>query len=923
MAQPLFDEHPLQDYLRQSGDDFEPMPGAMSDLSGPFSEECVDFPDADLKLWSWLPTPAVRLAEFLNVVVTSVQNHQSTLQEFSEHFKYDVISSSLLSSSLSPPSTSRPRSSPSPDDVPSNDHDLNPTTPLPPPPPSHPLIHRSPAWSLVLVCLCPISLFLDSFMLYVLVGTALYYFESYTLASGNLPDFIPPTFGTLKDLIAAAHLWDSTVHETINLLEIEESISPSSPPSSPLRAALHSALQSTQTQFDNVRHVLVGLTSPSSLAQLTEMYAPPSPMKLTPLHSRSGSATAASRTSVNPTPKSDKRATWNGSIPFSYVALADAGSPSRQSLKRWEKRRSDVSALLLRPSGIVMSAPTTPGLVRSLEGVEEEKAIQSDLSGLSEQEADADAVVQPEERGQFASAALELRRERRSRGIEVFLPSSRSPPPKYTPINSQPSFSSHITRIGSKSPHSTPTSPRSSYSASRFTTMQIPRHPLSLHSLNLALNGALSARRYAASHLLALRFGSGGSLDDGERVTESYWEDVRAVIALLTSALANATAPLIGALDSAEGERLRTENPTPSASHSRSSSESPERASPLYHQEELRRRRRRAHRSSSHFASFAPLPGHLTRFAAHVDALTNALNDARESLESCVASLRDSDTTLTSHSPLQDADAPALQAYERVRRELGLALRECERGREPLLELLRPPSADEDEEDEDEDRVPALGPDAESSDSDKDAAHARSPSLSPLFSARTTPLAQEQEQQEGDEGGDGDENHDRERGGVLVVGLERLPPPGIEQVFEADPDADAGDDAHRLARPRSKLSRAERIAAVKSRRVNALLGNAGDDDGDSSPVGAGGEKQWGPGGDVVQELKDVIWKVGEQRRLREQQRQVVSEAGRQQESLRAQASDSAVPAVLTAGMVTQEPEMVDDVFVSPSSSPLI
>jgi hypothetical protein len=28
--------------------------------------------------------------------------------------------------------------------------------------------------------------------------------------------------------------------------------------------------------------------------------------------------------------------------------------------------------------------------------------------------------------------------------------------------------------------------------------------------------------------------------------------------------------------------------------------------------------------------------------------------------------------------------------------------------------------------------------------------------------------------------------------------------------------------------------------------------------------------QWAPVGDVVQELKDVIWKVGEQRRMREQ-----------------------------------------------------
>jgi hypothetical protein len=82
MAQPLFNEHPLQDYLRrsfalafsshlltfhlftESGDIFEPMPGAMSDLPDPFSEECADTDsDADLKLWSWLPTPTLRLVQ--------------------------------------------------------------------------------------------------------------------------------------------------------------------------------------------------------------------------------------------------------------------------------------------------------------------------------------------------------------------------------------------------------------------------------------------------------------------------------------------------------------------------------------------------------------------------------------------------------------------------------------------------------------------------------------------------------------------------------------------------------------------------------------------------------------------------------------------------------------------------------------------
>jgi hypothetical protein len=93
-------------------------------------------------------------------------------------------------------------------------------------------------------------------------------------------------------------------------------------------------------------------------------------------------------------------------------------------------------------------------------------------------------------------------------------------------------------------------------------------------------------------------------------------------------------------------------------------------------------------------------------------------------LESCVASLRDDTTTIdttstnaatnstythTPHDSTQDVvDSPALLAYERLRRELGLALRECEHGRGPLLELLRPPSADEDDEDE-EGGVPLLG----------------------------------------------------------------------------------------------------------------------------------------------------------------------------------------------------------------------
>jgi len=315
--------------------------------------------------------------------------------------------------------------------------------------------------------------------------------------------------------------------------------------------------------------------------------------------------------------------------------------------------------------------------------------------------------------------------------------------------------------------------------------------------------------------------------------------------------------------------------------------------------------------------------------------MTNALDDAREHLESCVASLRDGTSTGTAHNDpnsTQDiVDAPALCAYERFRRELGLALRECERGREPLLELLRPPSADEDE----EDRVPDFGLDAESSDSDKDASQARSPppfslSPSPLSSVRTDAVLVQEKQQRQQQGDD--EEDAATLGDVLVVGLERLPPPGIEQVFEADANVDDDNRAHR--RPRPRLSRAERIAAAKARRAATTAADvsasglglsviAVDHGGEDDTIYPGAEKQqskrWGgPGGDVVQELKDVIWKVGEQRRLREekmqQQQQVVAGTGTEAAVSVASGdnTDNTVDAREPSPLST-----VEDVFTSP------
>ena len=73
-------------------------------------------------------------------------------------------------------------------------------------------------------------------------------------------------------------------------------------------------------------------------------------------------------------------------------------------------------------------------------------------------------------------------------------------------------------------------------------------------------------------------------------------------------------------------------------------------------------------------------------------------------------------------------------------------------------------------------------------------------------------------------------------------------PPGVEQVFESDVQVGV------YTRERSKLPREERIKLAKARREQQA---------DEERPEA---EKWGPGGEVVQELKDVIWKVGERRR---------------------------------------------------------
>ena len=404
---------------------------------------------------------------------------------------------------------------------------------------------------------------------------------------------------------------------------------------------------------------------------------------------------------------------------------------------------------------------------------------------------------------------------------------------------------------------------------SKFTNLQSTRHPLSLSALNCAVQSAIAAKRYTCSHLLALRF--------SDEEDEGYWEDVRSVMGLLISTLADASSRLSEALDEAEQQNLRDQIPTPPCVDLSFEGETTFRDEQSYNP---------THKSPKRPTqiSFAPMPNHLSRFAAHVTAISAALDDARDNLEQCISTLKEDSSPSSSFSgPSQElrrsrnspklaestpeeaeAEIPiALQAYERLRRELGLALRECERGRDRLLEIVNPPVPSDEEEFDD---LPSLGhdlsDDSEKTDPISPALDDESDMAAPVKVGKVSTLVV------GSEGGDG--------GGTLIDDVtshllltattKHLPKPGIEEVFEADMGTKAI-----YSRERSKLTREERIKAAKARRESGLGlgvidGGRGSQDDDVEPQKMRGIEKWGPGREVVQELKDVIWKVSEKRR---------------------------------------------------------
>lgn len=655
--------------------------------------------------------------------------------------------------------------------------------------------------------------------------------------------------------------------------------------------------------------------------------------------------------------ETNKRATWNGS----YSNLSRSNTSPAQMFRRklnGKLRGSEIPPQSAKQTSS-FSAPVTPFLDGLKEVREEVGALGQEIeiphdcnmaagADRSEKGEGGSLSVIPSDGDQFGRAALDTKRKHMSGGREVFRRMG------YDSIGSPGPSSSRHHQNSSLSP------------SSRFTSLQTSRHPLSISALNRALQGALSAKRYTCSHLLALRF----------EEEEEYWEDVRSVMTLLTTSLVDAAERVMEALDEAEKRRVKDETPSlPSLSrevsaspsdqatsppqrtiplqsrplpplitqpsHSCSRSQTQSYPQPLYLSQSLTSlpHHLRSHSGSTsssvppnvngsdfptiakakqpfqsieQMMSYAPMPSHLMRFAAHVDALTCALNGARENLEQCLTALRDtaSDKNRDPTSPDVSLDDPfidpqsqsssnttntttALDAYDRVRKELGLAFRECERGRDNLLhhvqQLTAPPPQDVEDvfSGSDMEELPALGHDNGTEESTEDRGTTAVEALLQTSTlAANIPLSLE----------DGDESFSRH----LESRLEDAHPKfiGIEEVFEADTEGSGG-----FKRERSKLTREERIALTKARRERKESGvSPTDDDWAENPSRTHDRKisgGIGPGAEVVQELKDVIWRVGERRRKMAEQQLSMPGFSTPSESSSASGSISSPAAVLS------------------------
>ncbi|KAG9019023.1 hypothetical protein FRB90_007195 [Tulasnella sp. 427] len=977
MAEAVFESlHPLDSYIIESLDDAfcVNMPGATAEMVPEQPRIDEDTERHDLVPWRpaarWGFQAVAALLEYVSVTDTPAI-------QFAERFKYIIISSSLLDTSLAPksalPTASRfpsPLSSPLPPpreprashlDAPAHANgrptspglhlNTEPPTPLSPPVESssfatvattsttlphsekvHPYLRYLLASPTIRrnapILAVTFALALNGYVLFAILSL-------FTLKTTRTKELeaqaaaralsYASTLDAVQSLINANNVWSAIVGEAMGILEQEEKQLfygpvPTNSPSTSIRVALASTLHSTQSQSETVRQLFTPLTSSNQLARLSEMYAPPSPtptratLSPSPNQSRPvsmyGASSLSKRNSMMGSPelrnmdasKSDKRSTWSGAttrvalsrgsslrgpkVEEPHSPVAGPSSPRRRQKKRLSTVYGDDSPPV-SPSNLDEQVPKP------------EAEQQSPLTVTPQFQNPKTPQRSQKKEDLFTATPPMIRRRRRSGSLSG---GRNSPIPASQPLSLRSPRPASASGVESRTPGMTHSRSHNSLSgvtplSTKLPTIQTTRHPLSLTALHQQLRGAIAAKRFTSAHLLALRFGgleetSREELEllDGE--DESYWEDVRSVTSLLTSALEDASASLSDALEEGKQEKDRDGQPSPLniAFPSRDLppltarmsllgspfpegilSSTPSRASVALWS------RFNSPQIGVGNSSFAPTESHLTRFSAHVNGLLEAMDNAKLQLKECISVVQN---VVDGPSALPYADdtpslQSALQSYDRLRKELSSALREFERGRGSLLDLIKYQNQQQasqeqhaDESDgEDEESLPTLALDQSSNEADSEDRHGpllpvHSAIYNPEHDVITTPPMVAVE--------DTASQHL-----LITADPDHLPPPhGIEQVFAFEHSKDEAGRQPAVAafnRERSKLSREERIALAKAKRstgqsgsLSTIAGSGNDDNGGS---GSGGEAPWGPGGEVVQELKHVISRVEERRKM--------------------------------------------------------
>ncbi|KAG8883025.1 hypothetical protein FRB98_003348 [Tulasnella sp. 332] len=712
-------------------------------------------------------------------------------------------------------------------------------------------------------------------------------------------------------------------------------------PSSSLRVALSSTLQSTQSHSDNIRQLFAPLTSSSQLAQLSEMYAPPPPQPKasTPSnasHPRPQSSPSAKSNRMSLMSSSvsvdmkrartmknaDKRMTWSGANggraiqrrhSLQGLKVDDIGSrgawspnpssssstsqyiPSPSSQARYgSKARSSLADIHDEESDEVLTLDISAEMVSvgvsmmALNGFEDTMEDSSRLGSSMPSTPARKPSPAPREDSYTATPPM-IKRRRRGSSVTR---SSAVPSPKDVlrrPITAD--GLQHRTLLKSHSHnHLSVTPPPPGGSPSRLSLVQTTRHPLSLAALHEQLQTAMASKRFTAAHLLALRFGDASrspSVQEGEEreelelldgEDESYWEDVRSVMELLTTALEDAAAELGNAVDDSSREKARDMEVSPMVAQFPAQQHNNERniSSPLSLRSPFMDSTTtfappssingRLSQLSTLSVGFAPLPTPLSRYVAHIDMLGKALDDARLQLQACAALIEQpqmSPLTRSSPggvSPNWTTQRPPIEAtllaWDGLRKDLGVAVRECERGRGSLIDHVKrqtaaqlPPTEEFLDLADSEDGVPALAHDHSSNDADVDSDD-RNHNLLPVHEAIYDSAAVEGLELRSPVIAGTDEAMQR-----LMMEADPRLALGVEQVFTYDSRQDGESSMALPSREKSKLSRAERISQMKAKREQSQSSSSG------SSVDT-----WGPGGEVVQELQSVISRVHEKRK---------------------------------------------------------